>query len=159
MSSVSRGPRAPNVSLLVSNWLRFTLGADAVAESAEAGRGSRLADHQAGPRLHHLGGTPLYCCVLLLQVLVNGQRMNKAVRRRVGFVLQDDVLYETLTVTVQGQYMGSAGVGQGRALPAAPMRLALSPGPAFCLQETLTYAGLLRLPRTMSRAEKVRTQQ
>jgi ABC-type multidrug transport system ATPase subunit len=31
---------------------------------------------------------------------VNGQRLTKAARRRIGFVLQDDVLYETLTVIV-----------------------------------------------------------
>jgi hypothetical protein len=34
-------------------------------------------------------------------VLVNGVSFTKATRRRVGFVLQDDVLYESLTVKVR----------------------------------------------------------
>ncbi|KAF5828872.1 hypothetical protein DUNSADRAFT_16957 [Dunaliella salina] len=53
------------------------------------------------------------------QILVNGEKFTKATRKRIGFVLQDDVLYETLTV-----------------------------------YETLMYAGMLRLPRTMTKAEK-----
>ncbi|MEW5311333.1 MAG: hypothetical protein WDW38_003059 [Sanguina aurantia] len=32
------------------------------------------------------------------EVLINGQLFTKATRRRIGFVMQDDVLYETLTV-------------------------------------------------------------
>jgi ABC-type multidrug transport system ATPase subunit len=31
---------------------------------------------------------------------VNGQPYTKATRKRIGFVLQDDVLYESLTVKV-----------------------------------------------------------
>ncbi|KAF6261731.1 hypothetical protein COO60DRAFT_1699664 [Scenedesmus sp. NREL 46B-D3] len=38
------------------------------------------------------------------KVLVNGARFTKATRRRVGFVLQDDVLYESLTVKETLQY-------------------------------------------------------
>lgn len=34
-------------------------------------------------------------------VLVNGAAFTKGTRRRVGFVLQDDVLYESLTVKVR----------------------------------------------------------
>ncbi len=33
-------------------------------------------------------------------VSVNGQPYSKATRKRIGFVLQDDVLYESLTVKV-----------------------------------------------------------
>lgn len=33
-------------------------------------------------------------------VTVNGQPYSKATRKRIGFVLQDDVLYESLTVKV-----------------------------------------------------------
>lgn len=46
----------------------------------------------------------------------NGKPLEKAIRRRIGFVTQDDVMYETLTV-----------------------------------HETLYYAALLRLPRSMTR--------
>jgi ABC-type multidrug transport system ATPase subunit len=34
-------------------------------------------------------------------VSVNGQPYSKATRKRIGFVLQDDVLYESLTVKVR----------------------------------------------------------
>ncbi len=33
-------------------------------------------------------------------VTVNGQPYSKATRKRIGFVLQDDVLFESLTVKV-----------------------------------------------------------
>ncbi|KAJ9515493.1 hypothetical protein QJQ45_016484 [Haematococcus lacustris] len=66
-----------------------------------------------------LGGRSPRAIKLEGNILINGERMSKAMRRRIGFVLQDDVLYETLTVL-----------------------------------ETLTYAGLLRLPNAMSRADK-----
>lgn len=52
-------------------------------------------------------------------VLFNGAPMTKRAKRSLGFVLQDDLLYEALTV-----------------------------------QETLYYAAMLRLPRTMSSAQK-----
>ncbi|GMH34285.1 hypothetical protein BSKO_02119 [Bryopsis sp. KO-2023] len=52
-------------------------------------------------------------------MLFNGQQMTKSIKRRIGFVTQDDLMYETLTV-----------------------------------YETLYFAALLRLPKTMSRAEK-----
>ncbi|ONK55955.1 uncharacterized protein A4U43_C10F2660 [Asparagus officinalis] len=54
------------------------------------------------------------------RITYNGQNFNRAVKRRMGFVAQDDVLYPHLTVT-----------------------------------ETLVFTALLRLPRTLSRAEKV----
>lgn len=52
-------------------------------------------------------------------MLFNGKPLNKAMKRRIGFVLQDDLMYESLTV-----------------------------------EETLYYAALLRLPKTMTRSEK-----
>jgi ABC-type Na+ transport system ATPase subunit NatA len=52
-------------------------------------------------------------------VLFNGAPMTKRAKRSLGFVLQDDLLYEALTV-----------------------------------QETLYYAAMLRLPRSMSTAQK-----
>lgn len=42
----------------------------------------------------------LAAAVLTLAVSVNGQPYTKATRKRIGFVLQDDVLYESLTVKV-----------------------------------------------------------
>ena len=41
---------------------------------------------------------------------VNGAPYSKATRKRIGFVLQDDVLYESLTVKVRGG-RGSAVTG------------------------------------------------
>ncbi|XP_074566526.1 ABC transporter G family member 14-like [Curcuma longa] len=58
------------------------------------------------------------------KVTYNGLPFSGAVKRRTGFVAQDDVLYPHLTVT-----------------------------------ETLTFTALLRLPRTLSRAEKARQAQ
>eukprot|EP01018_Ginkgo_biloba_P001838 Gb_27520 [translate_table: standard] len=52
-------------------------------------------------------------------ILFNGQRFGKSMKRKTGFVTQDDVLYAHLTV-----------------------------------RETLIYAALLRLPRSLSRQEK-----
>lgn len=50
----------------------------------------------------------------------NGNEMNKSIRRSIGYVAQDDLLYTNLTV-----------------------------------YETLYYAALLRLPKFMTRAEKI----
>eukprot|EP00803_Ostreobium_quekettii_P011326 evm.model.scf_570.3 EVM.evm.TU.scf_570.3 scf_570:75122-78373(+) len=52
-------------------------------------------------------------------ILFNGRPLNKAMKRRIGFVLQDDLMYASLTV-----------------------------------EETLYYAAMLRLPKTMTRAQK-----
>jgi len=54
------------------------------------------------------------------QVLFNGQPLTKPMKRKIGYVMQDDLLYESLTV-----------------------------------YETLYYAAMLRLPRDMSRQEKL----
>ncbi|KAJ6815291.1 ABC transporter G family member 14-like isoform X2 [Iris pallida] len=54
------------------------------------------------------------------KITYNGQAFTSSVRRKIGFVSQDDVLYPNLTVS-----------------------------------ETLTFTALLRLPRTLARAEKV----
>lgn len=54
------------------------------------------------------------------KILFNGQNFSKSMKRKTGFVTQDDVLYPHLTV-----------------------------------RETLTYAALLRLPKTLSKSEKV----
>lgn len=54
-------------------------------------------------------------------MLFNGKPLDKAMKRRVGFVLQDDLMYESLTV-----------------------------------EETLYYAAMLRLPKSMTRTEKER---
>ena len=54
------------------------------------------------------------------QVLFNGQPLTKSMKRKIGYVMQDDLLYESLTV-----------------------------------YETLYYAAMLRLPRDMSRQEKL----
>lgn len=54
------------------------------------------------------------------KILFNGQNFSKSMKRRTGFVTQDDVLYAHLTV-----------------------------------RETLTYAALLRLPKTLSKSQKV----
>lgn len=53
------------------------------------------------------------------RVTFNGEALSKRVKRMIGFVMQDDLLYEALTV-----------------------------------QETLYYAAMLRLPSTMTRAQK-----
>jgi ABC-type multidrug transport system ATPase subunit len=53
-------------------------------------------------------------------VLYNGMPLSKRAKRQVGYVLQDDLLYEALTV-----------------------------------YETLYYAALLRLPRKLTKAQKV----
>eukprot|EP00803_Ostreobium_quekettii_P010334 evm.model.scf_2037.2 EVM.evm.TU.scf_2037.2 scf_2037:9622-19005(-) len=53
------------------------------------------------------------------EMLFNGKPLDKAMKRRVGFVLQDDLMFETLTV-----------------------------------EETLYYAAMLRLPKSMTREEK-----
>ena len=50
----------------------------------------------------------------------NGHAMSKSIRRSIGYVSQDDLLYENLTV-----------------------------------YETLYYAALLRLPKTMTREQKL----
>ena len=50
----------------------------------------------------------------------NGHPMSKAIRRSIGYVSQDDLLYENLTV-----------------------------------YETLYYAALLRLPKSMTREQKL----
>eukprot|EP00803_Ostreobium_quekettii_P006485 evm.model.scf_157.4 EVM.evm.TU.scf_157.4 scf_157:83416-93168(-) len=52
-------------------------------------------------------------------ILFNGKPLDKAMKRRVGFVLQDDLMYASLTV-----------------------------------EETLYFAAMLRLPKTMTRFEK-----
>jgi ABC-type multidrug transport system ATPase subunit len=54
------------------------------------------------------------------KILFNGQNFSKSMKRKTGFVTQDDVLYPHLTV-----------------------------------RETLTYAALLRLPKTLSKLQKV----
>lgn len=54
------------------------------------------------------------------KILFNGAHFNKSMRRRIGFVTQDDVLYPHLTV-----------------------------------KETLTYTALLRLPKTLSKVDKI----
>eukprot|EP00884_Botryococcus_braunii_P008026 jgi/Botrbrau1/17224/Bobra.0621s0002.1 len=54
------------------------------------------------------------------EISYNGAKLSKSSKRHVGFVLQDDLLYENLTV-----------------------------------YETLYYAAMLRLPRTMTREEKI----
>lgn len=43
----------------------------------------------------------LSCGTSVLAVTVNGAPYTKATRRRIGFVLQDDVLFESLTVKVR----------------------------------------------------------
>jgi ABC-type multidrug transport system ATPase subunit len=53
-------------------------------------------------------------------VIFNGQPLTKSMKRKIGYVMQDDLLYESLTV-----------------------------------YETLYYAAMLRLPRDMSRQEKL----
>ncbi|ERN02964.1 hypothetical protein AMTRI_Chr11g154470 [Amborella trichopoda] len=53
-------------------------------------------------------------------LLANGQKVTKSIRRKTGFVTQDDLLYPHLTV-----------------------------------RETLIYSALLRLPKTVSKREKV----
>jgi len=58
------------------------------------------------------------------KVTYNGQPFNSALKRRTGFVAQDDVLYPHLTV-----------------------------------METLVFTALLRLPRTLTRAEKAQQAQ
>lgn len=48
-----------------------------------------------------------YCCHLppsVHVVTVNGAPYTKATRRRIGFVLQDDVLFESLTVKVRNRW-------------------------------------------------------
>jgi len=52
-------------------------------------------------------------------VLFNGKELTKTIKRRIGFVSQDDLMYESLTV-----------------------------------DETLSYAAALRLPKTMTKAQK-----
>ena len=54
------------------------------------------------------------------EVLYNEQPLTKEKKRRIGYVLQDDLLYESLTVW-----------------------------------ETLYYAAMLRLPKNMTKAEKI----
>jgi ABC-type multidrug transport system ATPase subunit len=54
------------------------------------------------------------------QVLFNGQPLTKSMKRKIGYVMQDDLLYESLTV-----------------------------------YETLYYAAMLRLPRDMTKEEKL----
>jgi len=45
-------------------------------------------------------GSSLCLSLCAAAVSVNGQPYSKATRKRIGFVLQDDVLYESLTVKV-----------------------------------------------------------
>ncbi|KAH9321177.1 hypothetical protein KI387_015816, partial [Taxus chinensis] len=54
------------------------------------------------------------------KILFNGEQLSKSMKRKIGFVSQDDVLYPHLTV-----------------------------------KETLTYAALLRLPKTLSKMDKI----
>ena len=108
-------------------------------------------------------------------VTFNGEALSKRVKRMIGFVMQDDLLYEALTVQVRGGCFG--GRGRGRAvgtcgsavcwqvcraagaglrldrpglLPTCPSLSSTPPSP----QETLYYAAMLRLPSTMTRAQK-----
>lgn len=53
-------------------------------------------------------------------VKFNGEKLDKSMKRKIGFVMQDDLLYESLTV-----------------------------------YETLYFAAMLRLPKTMSKSEKI----
>lgn len=53
-------------------------------------------------------------------MLFNGEPLDKAMKRRIGYVMQDDLMYESLTV-----------------------------------EETLYYAAMLRLPKAMTRQQKI----
>lgn len=66
-----------------------------------------------------LGGRTGMLAKLEGDVLFNGQPLSKRTKRRIGYVMQDDLLFESLTV-----------------------------------YETLFYAAMLRLPRSMTRKEK-----
>lgn len=82
-----------------------------VSELQSAGSYSACSDEagMAGPHLTGAAGLAgfvrgsqlkkMFCC-LLAAVSINRAPFTKASRRRVGFVLQDDVLYESLTVKV-----------------------------------------------------------
>ncbi|KAK9815539.1 hypothetical protein WJX72_005401 [[Myrmecia] bisecta] len=69
--------------------------------------------------LSHIGGRTQRAMRKQGEVLFDGQQLTKAAKRHVGFVMQDDLLYASLTVW-----------------------------------ETLYYAALLRLPRTMTAQQK-----
>lgn len=68
-----------------------------------------------------LGGRAQKSMKVKGKVLFNGEPLGKDVKRKLGYVMQDDLLYESLTV-----------------------------------YETLYYAAMLRLPKTMSQEEKIK---